>query len=169
MDELQFSTMIKDHSPSLRSHALRYTKNDDDADDLVQDTMIKAIRFYKNFEEGTNIKGWLFVIMRNTFINDYRKNTKKNALITQSEEISSQDLSLSATTNQATGSFIMSDIQKALASIPETYSIPFIRYFEGHKYQEIADEFSMPIGTVKTRIHVAREMLKKYLKTYQAS
>ena len=167
MNELKFGTLIKEHSPALRRHAIRYTKNEDDADDLVQDTMIKAIRFYKNFEEGTNIKGWLFVIMRNTFINDYRKNTRKNALITQTDEISSQDLAVSASANKATGTFIIGDIQKALASIPEIYSTPFIRYFEGHKYQEIADEFNMPIGTVKTRIHIAREMLKKYLKTYQ--
>ncbi|TCD11017.1 RNA polymerase sigma factor [Pedobacter frigidisoli] len=168
MNELQFSAMIKEHSPSLRSHAIRYTKNEDDADDLVQDTMIKAIRFYKNFQEGTNIKGWLFVIMRNTFINDHRKNTRKKALITQTDEISSQDLVVSASDNKATGTFIMGDIQKALASIPSVYSTPFTRYFEGHKYQEIADEFGIPIGTVKTRIHMAREMLKKYLKNYQS-
>ena len=166
MNELQFNNLIREHSYSLRVHAMRYTKNEDDADDLVQDTMIKAIRFYKNFQEGTNIKGWLYVIMRNTFINDYRRNTKKNALITQTDEISSQDLMVSASANKATGTFIMGDIQKALASIPEIYATPFIRYFEGHKYQEIAEEFHMPIGTVKTRIHMAREMLKKYLKTY---
>jgi len=167
MNELYFSRMIKEHSPSLRIHALRYTKNEDDADDLVQDTMIKAIRFYENFEEGSNIKGWLFIILRNTFINDYRKNIKKRAIITQTEEISSQDLAISASDNKAPGTFIMGDIQMALSSIPEMYSVPFIKHFEGHKYQEIADEFNMPIGTVKTRIHVARELLKKYLKTYK--
>jgi RNA polymerase sigma factor (sigma-70 family) len=168
MNVSEFSSMIKENAVSLRAHALRYTKNDDDADDLVQDTMIKAIRFYDNFEQGTNLKGWLFVIMKNTFINDYRKTAKRNALITQTDEIASHDLLVSASSNHATGAFVMGDIQIALASIPAIYSTPFIRYFEGHKYHEIAKEFNMPLGTVKTRIHVAREMLKKYLKNYRS-
>ena len=134
MNELQFNNLIKEHSYSLRVHAMRYTKNEDDADDLVQDTMIKAIRFYKNFQEGTNIKGWLYVIMRNTFINDYRRNTKKNALITQTDEISSQDLMVSASANKATGTFIMGDIQKALASIPEIYATVY--YSPGKNVQK---------------------------------
>lgn len=159
--------MIDDQRSSLRTHALRYTKNEDDAEDLVQDTMVKALRFYESFQEGTNIRGWLFVIMRNTFINDYRKTVKKQELITQTDEISSQDLMVSASSNQATGGFVMDDIKKALTSLPESYSVPFIRYFEGHKYHEIAEALNIPLGTVKTRIHIAREMLKKYLKTYQ--
>jgi len=167
MTENQFSLMIKDHVSSLYSHAMRYTRNEEDAHDLVQDTMLKAIKFYSNYTEGTNIKGWLFVILRNTFINDYRRNQKKNALIVQSDEISSPELMVSATSNKATGSFVMDDIGKAMKSLPEAYSKPFILYFEGHKYHEIAEYLDIPIGTVKTRIHVARDLLKKYLKTYR--
>lgn len=167
MNTIQFNQMVEDHTSALRSHALKFTKDLEDANDLVQDTLIKAIRFYQDFKEGTNFKGWLYVIMRNTFINDYRKNTRKNAVISQVEDLSSDNLFISATENEAGGKFAMKDIQKALASIPDTYSIPFTRYFEGYKYHEIADELNIPLGTVKTRIQMAREMLKKYLKNYR--
>ncbi|MFC3563389.1 RNA polymerase sigma factor [Pedobacter jamesrossensis] len=166
MTTIEFNQMVNTHSVSLKSHALKFTNDVEDANDLVQDTLVKAIRFYKNFQEGTNIKGWLFVIMRNTFINNYRRITKTRTLITQTDEISSINLAHSATKNHADGKFIVDDINKALTSLPEAYYTPFVKYFEGYKYHEIADMLQIPLGTVKTRIFVAREMLKKYLKTY---
>ncbi|KQR71021.1 RNA polymerase sigma factor [Pedobacter sp. Leaf176] len=166
MTAFEFNHLVNAHSVSLKSHALKFTNDIEDANDLVQDTLVKAIRFYENFQEGTNIKGWLFVIMRNTFINNYRKIAKTRALITQTDEISSINLAHSATRNHAEGKFVVGDINKALASLPEAYHTPFVRYFEGYKYHEISDMLQIPLGTVKTRIFVAREMLKKYLKTY---
>lgn len=166
MTQLEFNQLVNTHSLSLRAHALNFTKDIEDANDLVQDTMLKAIRFYKNFKEGTNFKGWLFVIMKNTFINNYRKTVKEKNLVTQEENISSGNLMYSAERNNCMGKLVIDDIQKALANVPEVYSMPFIRYFEGYKYHEIAESLDIPLGTVKTRIHVAREMLKKYLKTY---
>ncbi|SES21142.1 RNA polymerase sigma factor [Pedobacter rhizosphaerae] len=166
MTQLEFNQLVNNHSLSLRAHALNFTKDIEDANDLVQDTMLKAIRFYKNFKEGTNFKGWLFVIMKNTFINNYRKAAKEKTLVSQEENISSSNLMYSAERNTCLSKLVIDDIQKALAHVPEVYSIPFINYFEGYKYHEIADKLQIPLGTVKTRIHVAREMLKKYLKTY---
>lgn len=166
MTQFEFNNMVNSHSLSLKMHALNFTKDIEDANDLVQDTMLKAIRFYQNFQEGTNFKGWLFVIMKNTFINNYRKSAKAKTLITQDDEISSANLMYSAERNASVGKMIVDDIQKALNHLPEVYGTPFIKYFEGFKYHEIADELQIPLGTVKTRIHVAREMLKKYLKTY---
>ncbi|WP_029284821.1 RNA polymerase sigma factor [Pedobacter sp. R20-19] len=166
MTQFEFNNMVNSHSLSLKMHALNFTKDIEDANDLVQDTMLKAIRFYQNFQEGTNFKGWLFVIMKNTFINNYRKSAKAKTLITQDDEISSANLMYSSERNGSVGKMIVDDIQKALNHLPEVYSVPFIKYFEGFKYHEIAGELQIPLGTVKTRIHVAREMLKKYLKTY---
>ena len=166
MTKFEFNHLVNHHSVSLRSYALNFTKDAEDANDLVQDTMLKAITYYNKFKEGTNLKGWLFTIMKNTFINNYRRLVKTNTLITQSEDISSANLSYSATKNQAESKFVLGDIYKALAQLPEEYYVPFIRYFEGYKYHEIADMLQIPIGTVKTRIHVARGILKKYLKTY---
>lgn len=166
MTQIEFNNMVNSHSNTLKMHALNFTKDVEDANDLVQDTMLKAIRFYNNFEEGTNFKGWLFVIMKNTFINNYRKIAKSKTLITQEDDISSTNLMYSSEKNGSISKMIVDDIQKALNHIPEVYSVPFVKYFEGFKYYEIADELGIPLGTVKTRIHVAREMLKKYLKTY---
>jgi RNA polymerase sigma factor (sigma-70 family) len=166
MTKFEFNHLVNHHSVSLRSYALNFTKDAEDANDLVQDTMLKAITYYNKFKEGTNLKGWLFTIMKNTFINNYRRLVKTNTLITQSEDISSANLSYSATKNDAESKFVLGDITKALSQLPEEYYVPFIRYFEGYKYHEIADMLQIPIGTVKTRIHVARGILKKYLKTY---
>ncbi len=106
------------------------------------------------------------MIMRNTFINDYRRNTRKNVLITTEEEFSSAHLMNSSAMNTAEGSFAMADIQKALSHLEPKYRIPFVSCFEGYKYEEIAKEMNIPINTVKTRIHTARQILQKQLKIY---
>lgn len=165
----QFTLLINQHDGALRNFAMKFTRDVDDANDLMQDTMMKAIKYFDKFEDGTNLKGWLFTIMRNTFINNYRRVVKTNALITQSDEISSAQLSVSASKNQAEGSFIMGDINGALAKLPHALNIPFVRYVEGYKYEEIAVELGIPIGTVKTRIHEARKHLKKQLQMYNNS
>jgi RNA polymerase sigma factor (sigma-70 family) len=153
MTTIEFNTMVLRQATSLRSYALHFTRDADDANDLVQDTMLKAITYYNKFKEGTNLKGWLYTIMKNTFV-------------TKSEEISSANLVFSSTKNIGESKFVMDDIKKALDRLPEDYYVPFTMYFEGHKYHEIADHLTIPIGTVKTRIHVARKLLKKNLKAY---
>jgi RNA polymerase sigma factor (sigma-70 family) len=166
MTKNEFNLQLNDHSVSLQSFALNFTKDIEDANDLVQDTMLKAVTYYSKFKEGTNLKGWLFTIMKNTFINNYRRLVKTNALITKSDEISAANLQDSAAKNTSDSKFIIGDINKALSTLQPEYYIPFIKYFEGYKYHEIAEMLEIPIGTVKTRIHVARQILKKYLKTY---
>lgn len=168
MTKKEFSETITIHASSLRSHALNFTHDPEDANDLLQETLLKATRFFSKYEDGTNIKGWLFVIMKNTFINNYRRSQKNRDRTVQEAEITSANLHYSATTNGSVGSFAMQDINKALSTLPEKYSAPFIRYFEGYKYHEIADEMQLPLGTVKTYIHEARVLLKKHLKQYQS-
>lgn len=167
MDQNEFSLIADKHSTALHSHAMKFTRDEDEAKDLVQETLLKGIRFCANFDRGTNIKGWLYVIMRNTFINNYRKDQKKQMVIGQEGELTSPNLLKSSTRNASGNAFMMEDIRKALASIPQTYSYPFQRYFEGYKYEEISSELHIPLGTVKTHIHQARVLLKKYLKNYQ--
>lgn len=166
MNQIDFASQASKHSAALFQHAMRYTNNSDDAADLLQDTMLKAFKYYKKFEPGSNLKGWLYTILKNTFINDYRRRTKTQDLISTADELTSADLFVSASANEAEGNFVSKDINKALKSIPAQYAKPFISYFEGYKYHEIAEELNLPIGTVKTRIHEARKLLKKYLLTY---
>ncbi len=166
MTQLQFNSQLNAHANSLQALAMKFTKDAEDAHDLVQDTLLKALMYYGKFKEGTNLKGWLFTIMRNTFINNYRRMVKTNSLITQSDEISYAHLQNSATKNLATSKFVRNDIHKALATLQPEYYIPFVKHFEGYRYHEIAEELDIPIGTVKTRIHIARTILKRYLKVY---
>jgi RNA polymerase sigma factor (sigma-70 family) len=167
MTTIQFDKKISPHVAALREFALRFTQDIDSADDLLQDTLLKAVNYYHRFEEGTNLRGWLYTIMRNTFINGFRLNTSRNEMVSQVEEISFSQLMISASVNAADGSFIMRDIKAALLMLPQMHCIPFLRYVEGYRYEEIAKELKCPIGTVKTRIHEARKSLRGLLAEYR--
>ncbi len=168
MTTIEFNTLVTRQASSLKMYALHFTHDSDDANDLVQDTMLKAITYYNKFKEGTNLKGWLYTIMKNTFINNYRRFVKISSFVTKSDDISSANLMYSATKNQGEPKFIMEDIKNALGKLPDEYYVPFTMHFDGHKYHEIAEHLTIPIGTVKTRIHVARKLLKKSLKPYDS-
>jgi len=167
MDQTEFAIAAERESGKLYAHALKFTQDPDDARDLVQDTLVKAIRFSDKFETNTNLKSWLYVIMRNTFVNSYNMQKRKQELITTEEEISYSNLVISASQNASISSFALGDIGKALELLSEVHRVPFVKYFEGYKYEEIANELNIPLGTVKTRIHVAREQLKKHLKVHR--
>ena len=166
MTKIEFNTLVMHQASSLRTYALHFTHDADDANDLVQDTLLKAVTYYNKLKDGTNLKGWLYTIMKNTFINNYRRFIKISSFVTKSDEIAPANLLYSSTKNQGESKFVMDDIKLALNSLSEEYSIPFMMYFEGFKYHEIAEQLEIPIGTVKTRIHVARKLLKKSLKPY---
>lgn len=161
-----FTVMLNKHSSSLKAFAYSFTKDSEDANDLYQDTVIRALNYFSHYKEGTNLKAWLFTIMRNTFINSYRRQKRRSNIIMVKEELDSDDLHMGSTKNTAEGNLTSKDIYRMLAKLPKCYLDPFTRHFEGYKYHEIADELGIPLGTVKTRIHAAREMLKKSLKPY---
>ncbi|MES2827937.1 MAG: sigma-70 family RNA polymerase sigma factor [Bacteroidota bacterium] len=169
MENISLNTEICNHRSCLEGFAMKFTKNIEDANDLVQDTIIKAIRYHYLYKEGTNLQGWLYTIMRNTFINDYRRVVKRQSVIDTTDELNSAQLSTSATRNLGENKFVQQDIDKAMNALPQEYAVPFLKYFEGFKYHEIADELNIPIGTVKTRIHMARQLLKSQLKNYRNS
>lgn len=166
MSTINLNNEICNHQSYLENFAMKFTADTEDANDLVQDTLIKAIRYHKLYREGTNLRGWLYTIMKNIFINDYRRSVRRRNIITVTDDLSAQQLKNSASINLGEGKFVMEDIHKAMEKLQPEYSIPFLKYFEGYKYQEIADELNIPIGTVKTRIHLARQILKFQLKMY---
>lgn len=167
MTKIQFNTLIMHQTNSLHLYALHFSHDADEANDLVQDTLLRAMTHYNKFREGTNIKGWLYTIMKNIFINNYRRLSRTSSLVVQADNISSANLVHSSTKNEGESQFIIDDIKHALDKLPQEYCVPFTMYFEGHKYHEIADCLIIPIGTVKTRIHIARKILKKALKPYE--
>lgn len=166
MEKLTLNHQICNHQSCLEKFAMKFTNDVENANDLVQDTIIKAIRYHYLYKTGTNLRGWLYTIMRNTFINEYRRDSRKNALIQTTDDLTSFQLKQSAANNSGENKFVMEDINKAMARLQPEYSGPFLRYFEGYKYHEIAKELDIPIGTVKTRIHMARQFLKSQLKMY---
>ena len=167
MKNISLNFDINSHKSSLSKFALAFTRNEDDANDLVQDTFLKAIRYENLYKEGTNLKAWLYTIMRNTFINDYRRQGLRDKVIDTTTDLLSFQLMNSASSNTGTNSFINEDIHKAFNQLSPAYSVPFIKFFEGYKYHEIAAELNIPLGTVKTRIHVARKLLQDTLKMYK--
>ena len=120
MTKIEFNTLVLRQASSLRSYALHFTHDADDANDLVQDTMLKAITYYNKFKEGTNLKGWLYTIMKNTFINNYRRFVKVSSYVTKSDEISSANLAFSATKNQGESRFVIEDIKQAMNKLSES-------------------------------------------------
>lgn len=163
---IPFESMVQKESSSLRSLAMQLTKNIDDANDLVQDTVLKALKYQDKFSEGTNFKGWLFTIMKNSFINNYRRMVKRNTFLDATDNNYFLDLPSHKTENQAELNFIRKDLDVAINSLPIELKITFMLNIEGFKYHEIAEELNTPIGTVKTRIFVTKRILRKKLSVY---
>ncbi|MEY3646836.1 MAG: hypothetical protein RL127_1544, partial [Bacteroidota bacterium] len=166
MTALEFSYQVGNFSKFLKPFALRLTRDGDDANDLVQDTLVKAYTNREKYMDGTNLKAWLFTIMKNTFITQYQRMVRRNTFIDTTENLHFINSSESIQLNGAESSFMREDINLALSHTEEMYRVPFLMYFEGFKYHEIADELGLPIGTVKNRIHIARKSLKQHLQMY---
>ncbi|NEM97333.1 RNA polymerase sigma factor [Pontibacter burrus] len=168
MTAIEFSNLIERVTQSLRPVAFNLTRDVDDAKDLVQETMLKALSNKDKFKAGTNLKAWLYTIMRNTFINNYNKITKRSSNIDSTEYLQYLNTNENyITQNKGTATFVMNDINEAIAGLNEEHRTPFMMYYIGYKYTEIAEKLQIPIGTVKNRIHIARKELKQSLKVYQ--
>lgn len=161
--QIDFNGEIYCYRKILTEKAFAYTRDGDVAEDLVQETFIKAFRFAGRLRGESNLRAWLFTILRNTFLNHYHREKNKSAVSLDDSFDSVQTQMPNGVQNHGKGKFLLEDINRALSLIPEQSSYCFRRHFEGYKYEEIAQELNIPIGTVKTRIFVARELLKKML------
>jgi RNA polymerase sigma factor (sigma-70 family) len=163
-----FGIKVFKHEQILRNYALQLTQNSDDAHDLVQETFLKALTYAEKFKQGTNLKGWMFTIMRNSFINNYRRITKRNTFMDTQEDQYIMDTAKGYNTfNDGEVKFIRKDIENAIDKLPDDLRITFEMNALGYKYHEIAERFGIPIGTVKTRIFVARRKLRTQLADYE--
>jgi RNA polymerase sigma-70 factor, ECF subfamily len=160
-----FITEVEGYKDILRGMAYKLTNNESASQDLLQDTFYRAISNLDKFKEGTNLKAWLFTIMKNIFINGYRKKKREYEVIFQTDEISDNNL-LKVGFAAETSEFILVNdtLKMALGSLKEEYRSPFMMHFEGFKYQEIAEALDIPLGTVKSRIFFARKELADFLK-----
>lgn len=167
-NELTFEQNMQTFQPMLRNYALQLTQNMDDANDLVQETFLKAMMYSSKFKKGTNLKGWLFTIMRNSFINNYRRITKRSTFMdTQEEQFIIDSAKSFNTFNDGESKFVRQDLANAIDKLPDDLRITFEMNTLGYKYHEIAEKINIPIGTVKTRIFVARRKLRTHLAEYE--
>ena len=160
MSQIEFYDRFDKMTALLHSFAYTLTKNIEDAKDLYQETAFRAMTNREKFRPGTNFKAWLFTIMKNIFINNYRKKTKANTIMDSTENmyyINSGSVSIS---NSAESSIMMQELTKMISGLDDSIKIPFLMHYQGYKYQEIADHLTLPLGTVKSRIFFARKELK---------
>ncbi|CAN5205325.1 RNA polymerase sigma factor [soil metagenome] len=167
MTNSDFDSIVTGFSGSLRPFALNLTKNMEEANDLIQDTLFRALSNRDKFQDGTNLKAWLFTIMKNIFINNYRRKLKRNTIIDTTDNLYYINTPAVLTDNDATAKFVMDDMKAAIKCLGEEFRVPFMLHFEGFKYHEIAEELRLPLGTVKSRIFFARKELKGKLEQYK--
>lgn len=169
MSVIEFNESVISMSTNLRPYAINLTKDLDDANDLLQETMHRALINRDKYAYGTNLKAWLFTIMKNIFINSYRRKVKRNTIIDTTDNLFYLNSSNNITANRAEGNFVVEDIMYAINELSDDYREPFMMHFKGYKYQEIADKLALPLGTVKSRIFFARKELKRRLDVYRFS
>ncbi len=168
-----FDDEIIPHMDALYNFALRLTSDPNDAEDLVQDTIVKAYRFFSSYEKGTNAKAWMFRILKNSFINNYRKTSKKPSQVDY-DEVSSYYESVRADSTDTTDleslmfrEMMDDDLSEALSRLPEDFrTVVLLCDVDGYTYEEIANMLDVPIGTIRSRLHRGRNLLKTELLEY---
>jgi len=176
-DEVQkqedFEEEIIPHLDAMYNFALRLTSDPNDAEDLVQDTIVKAFRFFSSYEKGTNAKAWLFRILKNSYINNYRKKSKQPNQVDYDEvssfyeNIRADRTDTSDLEDRMFRELIDDDISNALEELPEDFrTVVLLCDVEGFTYEEIANMLDVPIGTIRSRLHRGRNLLKAQLMEY---
>ena len=166
MSSVEFNQMLLSNADFLKPFAVNLTRDTEAANDLFQETLYKALANQEKYNSGTNIKAWLFTIMRNIFINNYRRKAKQKTIFDNTPDdflINQQQVTVK---NNAESEMKVKEINKAIQELPEIFKTPFLLYFDGYKYNEIAEALSEPLGTIKSRIHFARKLLKEQINRF---
>ncbi len=164
MSTIEFTKKFTDLKSPLNAFAYNLTKNQEDAKDLYQETAFRAISNKEKFRPGTNFKAWSFTIMKNIFINNYRKKKKKNTIIDTTDNMYFINSGATMIENEAGRNILMDELNGMIESLDDSIKTPFMMHYTGFKYQEIADKLDLPLGTVKSRIFFARKALKQLIK-----
>ncbi|MEN9964511.1 MAG: hypothetical protein RL582_1606 [Bacteroidota bacterium] len=163
MSAIDFDFIVSNNADYLKPFALTLTRDFESAKDLTQETLFRALANKEKYNPGTNIKAWLYTIMRNIFINDYRKKSRQNTVFDNTPNDFLLDHNQSSVSNMAESNLSLKEAKQAVESLPEIFKQPFVLYVEGYKYNEISEYLDEPLGTVKSRIHFARKLLKTEL------
>lgn len=167
MASSKFQSNLMNLQSNMLNFAYMLTSDRDNAFDLLQDTTLKALDNEDKYTEGTNFKGWVFTIMRNIFINNYRRQVRSATVIDTTEDLYHVNLSQESGLTSPEGSVAVKEISLAINKFSDEYKVPFTMYLAGYKYNEIAQKMSLPLGTVKSRIFFARRRLQGLLKDYR--
>ncbi|MBC7873706.1 MAG: RNA polymerase sigma factor [Ferruginibacter sp.] len=166
MSTLEFNEILLTNADFLKPFAINLTRDTEAANDLYQETLYKALANKEKYNAGTNIKAWLFTIMRNIFINDYRRKAKHKTIFDSTPNDYLINLKQGTVNNGAESEMRVKEINKAVRDLPGIFKTPFLLYFEGYKYNEIAEVLHEPLGTIKSRIHFARKLLKEQISRF---
>ncbi len=158
-----FQQVLMENKDYLKPFAIRLTRCEASASDLVQDTLLLAWKNKGKYNWGSNMKAWLFTIMRNSFINSYRRNKLRRHLELKKPFSNTCNTAQYAVDNEATGIFEIKQLRKLLVAIPDSFRKPLELYAQGYKYSEIAVLLAQSEGTIKSRIHFGRKLLKELL------
>ncbi len=167
MATAKFQSNLMSLQANMLNFAYMLTSNRDDAYDLLQDTTLKALDNEDKYTDGTNFKGWVFTIMRNIFINNYRRGTRAATVVDTTENLYHLNLSQDSGLETPEGSYGANEITDAINSFSDDYRIPFSMHVAGYKYNEIAEQMKLPLGTVKSRIFFARKKLQERFSDYR--
>ena len=158
MSALLSPELVINNAAALRYFAFSLTRDDENAKDLLQETLYRALANREKFNAGTNIKAWMYTIMRNIFINEFRRKSKRKLQLMDNDMLVNHTTSIE---NFAHGNLKLGELQLAIHHLPAIFRHPFVMYFEGYQYHEISVMLNEPLGTIKSRIHFARKLLKE--------
>ncbi len=167
MASAKFQINLMALQANLLNFAYMLTSNRDDAYDLLQDTTLKALDNEDKYAENTNFKGWVFTIMRNIFINNYRRNVRSATIVDTTDNLYHLNLSQESRFESPEETYGAAEITDAINEFADEYRIPFSMHVAGYKYNEIAEHMHLPLGTVKSRIFFARKKLQERFADYQ--
>ncbi len=164
MTAIEFNHKLMGLQNNLKYFAYTLTSNYEDAQDLVQETYLKALTNRDKFADNTNLKAWTFTIMKNTFINNYRQSMRNNVILDKTDDLYYLNLSKESNLGLPDSDYSIKEINKAIGQISPEQRTPFEMYNNGYKYKEIAEKLNLSIGTVKSRIFFTRKKLMEALK-----
>ena len=165
MSSVEFYSRFDSVTSLLHAFAFNLTKNKDDAHDLYQETAFRAIKNKEKFTPGTNFKAWLMTIMKNIFINDYRKRIKRNTIMDATDNNYFINSGARTVVNNGGANILIGELTDMIEELEDGFKIPFLMHYRGYKYFEISDAMDLPLGTVKSRIFFARKELKKKIQS----